>query len=257
MVISNLQQFTDSTWEGYLYVFYEIFCFADQVGKISAYRTKDLETYEDLGIILSEPHHLSFPFLFRGSDEVFLIPESVQAHEVTLYRFDAFPYRPQKLRTLVHGDFVDSFLLFKEGTYFLFATSPQGQMNVFCSDDLLEGDFLPHPCNPICVDPRYSRSGGGPLMIEGNWFRVAQDCSESFGRNLSLIKITQLSKTAYEEQVETEQLVTLNKGWNGKGSHHLSMEFYNNQWVSMIDGIQNDYFFLPMQLTPLTTHSCR
>ena len=66
-------------------------------GKIKAYKTKDLKSFEDLGIILKEDYHLSYPYVFKNKSEFFLIPESQKANEINLYKFKNFPFNPLKL----------------------------------------------------------------------------------------------------------------------------------------------------------------
>ncbi len=226
--------------ESHLYIFFEIIT-PGEVGKIAAYKTKDLAEFDYLGIILSEPYHLSFPFLFRQSNNIFLLPESSKNNELTLYKFKKFPFEPVKIKTLLHGRYVDSFIVNKNEVFFLFTTSDKG-LEIFFSENISEEEFIPHPKNPICVDPIFSRSGGGPLYINGELHRVAQDCSSTYGKNLNLIKILELSKISYSEILVKKDIFTLNENWNQCGSHHLSLEFFKGQHVIMVDGKQNDYF---------------
>ena len=63
-------------------------CTLARLGKIACWKTNDLKSFEYCGVVLSEPHHLSFPFVFRSGDRVYMLPETEQAGELTLYRFE-------------------------------------------------------------------------------------------------------------------------------------------------------------------------
>jgi len=224
----------------WLYILYEVVC-PGGFGQIAAYRTADLATYEDLGVVFTNGAHLSFPLCFDHGGETYLVPESLKSNAVSLYRFDAFPRGVEKVRDLVAGRWCDSFLLLQDDVWYLFSTI-DGALHVFYSDNLLTGEFHPHPLNPVCVDKLFSRSGGRPLAIDGKTYRVAQDCSGAYGRNVNLVEIAELSPTAYREAVAFRDIVPLDKTWNGQGSHQIEVAFFKGKWIVMTDGQQPDYF---------------
>jgi hypothetical protein len=224
---------------GNLYIFYEKLI-PGGAGTIACSRTADLRSYEDLGVVLSEPHHLSYPFVFRDGADTFLLPEAKQSGEISLYRFDRFPFEPRKLRTLATGAYVDPFLVRKDGTWYLFATGTDG-LEIFFAEDLRSGPFRPHPMNPVVTDARYSRNGGGPLRLGQSLVRVAQDCSESYGRNVSLMEIEELSPDAYREKVLVSDYFDCRESWNSLGGHHLSIEQFGGKTVIAADGQDRDF----------------
>jgi len=224
---------------GSLFVFYEELL-PGGVGTIACARTDDLKSFERLGVMLAEPHHLSYPFVFRDGEEILLLPEAKQSGEVSLYAFDRFPFEPRKLRALVSGGYVDCFLLNTDGLWYLFGTSAAG-LEIFVSDDLRGGSFEPHPMNPVVTDPRFSRNGGGPLTIAGSTVRVAQDCSQSYGDNVSLIRIDELSPATYRETVVRTRFFEKDKRWNRLGAHHISVASFLGRTVLAADGESRDY----------------
>ena len=227
---------------GYLYLFFEI-VFPRQQGKICAYRTKDLQHFEYLGEILHEKHHLSFPFVFRGDDErqIFMLPKSSGSGIVALYQFLDFPRGLTKIRELLSGVYYDSFLVKRRSTWFLFTTSAKG-LEIFYSEDLLEGVFAPNPLNPVNSDSRYSRSAGGPLSVAGAMYRVAQDCSGTYGRNIHIFRIDELTPSRYRETLVRENAIDLSDLWRSLGSHHISVALFLNKNVIATDGKENDFF---------------
>jgi hypothetical protein len=224
-----------------LYIFFEI-VIPGGVGKIAVYRTRDFREFEYIGIILDESYHLSFPFVFSCDNHIYMLPETSSANEIMLYKFANFPFGLKKNRTLLYGRYCDSFVLRKQDTWFLFTTSEKG-LEIYYSDCLLNENFIPHPSNPISIDPQFRRSGGGPICMGGELYRVSQDCSETYGRNISFIKILELSKISYIEEVTRKNFIELTEYWNTDGSHHFSAVSFNNRYVVMVDGKCSDYFF--------------
>jgi len=234
-----------------LFVFYEQM-YRGSVGKIACWKTNDLKTFEYCGVVLSEAHHLSFPFVFREEGSVYMLPETEQAGQLTLYRFDALPGPLTKVRSLCTGQYADPILIKHHGQWYLFATSDAG-LELFVAPDLLTGEFRSHPKSPITSDPRYRRSAGGPIRMGAGWLRVAQDCSRSYGDNISLIEITQLTPDVYEERLLMSSWFERGDFWNRDGAHHLSVAQFKGQTVIAADGKHRDYWinkFLPK------THAC-
>ena len=62
-------------------------------------------------MVLREPFHLSFPHVFSFDDEVFMVPETLGAGAVRLYRAIDFPDRWELAGELVRGDFADPALV--------------------------------------------------------------------------------------------------------------------------------------------------
>ena len=140
--------------KGKLYVFLESQS-VDSKGVIKALVTDDLMNFEDLGVVLKKDYHLSYPFVFKHNSSYFLLPESLEAKEVTLYKFKNFPQKPVKEKTLLKGKYYDSSLILVENIWYLFTTSKKG-LEIFWSEDMLKSDFTPHPMNPITTNLKYS-----------------------------------------------------------------------------------------------------
>jgi hypothetical protein len=225
-------------YEDELYLFFESQA-VSQPGKIEAVKTRDLKTFEYLGEILKAPFHLSYPFVFRTTSSVFLIPESLAANEVALYEFARFPFQPFKARVLLVGSYRDSCLIYHDDYWFLFTTSETG-LEIFSTDDVETGDLQPHPCNPITTDSKYSRGGGGIITIDGSMHRISQDCSGEYGRNVSIIRINELSQTKYDEEVVVDDYFGFHESWNSLGGHHINVAAFRGKTVVAVDGRQND-----------------
>lgn len=235
-------------WKDELYLFFESMSI-QEVGCIALYKTKDLKKFDYLGVVLKEPHHLSYPLVFGHGSSVFMIPESGAAGEVTLYRFENFPSGLTKVRTLLKGVYFDNSLFFHDGIWYLFTTSQRG-LELFLTDDIEAGTFLPHPKNPITTDQKNNRCGGQPVVVGGDTFRIAQDCSSKYGGNINILRVLELTPDRYREESAYEGYFGCNQKWNAEGGHHLSMAKFQGLTVIAVDGHHRDYL-LNKLLSPL------
>ena len=225
---------------GELYLFNEAMA-GNGPGWIEGYKSADLENFEALGPILRESGHMSYPFVFEAHGDVLLIPETLHAMEVALYRFEAFPFGVHKLRTLFGGDYVDSSAIEVGSHWFLFTTSLSRGLHLFVTDDIVHGQLSAHPMNPITRDPRFERCGGAPLVLDGKLYRPAQNCAETYGGNLSLMEVIEISPTSYEERLARQDIFRLERAWMSEGAHHVSMAEFKGKRVVAIDGKELDH----------------
>ena len=170
-----------------------------------------------------------------------MLPESSAVGETSLYKFDDFPHGLRKIRTLLSGAYVDASAIEHEGLWYLFATGESG-LELFVTADIAAGELRPHPANPVTADPRYARCGGGPIEIDGSLYRVAQDTSQGYGRNINIMRINELSETTYAEELAVADYLDLRESWNSKGGHHLSTADFLGKRIIATDGLQNDIY---------------
>ena len=65
-------------------------------------------------IIIEEPFHLSYPYIFHHNNEIYMIPESFRSGKIILYKALEFPYKWVKVHELADMIAVDS-TVFKNG----------------------------------------------------------------------------------------------------------------------------------------------
>lgn len=225
-----------------LYLFFEV-REVGRPGHIEAVRTTDLIRFDPIGTILSGPTHFSYPLVFADvfSDDarVHMLPESSAAGEVALYTFADFPHGLERTRTLLKGDYVDTSLLYHANRWWFFTTSPRG-LEIFSAADLV-ADLVPHPANPITSDPRRQRCGGPIIERHGALYRPAQDGSEQYGGNLSLMRIDRLDVDAYVESLARENIFDRAVALRSLGAHHLGIAEVRGRTVIAVDGKQADH----------------
>jgi len=217
-----------------LYLFYEEKSELNN-GVIKAFKTGNLKNWQDLGIILSETCHLSFPFIFEHEQEIYLMPETFDYKSLSLYHFTDFPNGCTLNRNLMTGEhFIDSHIYKSEGVYFLFTNNLNDELRLFYSVDLVEWTL--HPKSPIVTGNKYSRSGGSIIKVDDRQFRVAQDTSNMYGDNFNIFEINKLSVTEYEESLVHENVIKKDMKWNIEGGHHFNSVLFKDRYISVFDG---------------------
>jgi hypothetical protein len=155
---------------------------------------------------IREPYHLSYPQVFELNGQVFCIPESSGAMKACLYQAIDYPYRWQRVRTLLDGfGAADSTIVRFNGKWWLFCTSSEmlrrghnAILYIWHTDDLF-GTWKPHLRNPVKIDPRSSRPAGPIFDHQGRLYRPAQKCSRVYGEMIRINRIDVLTETDFQE----------------------------------------------------------
>ena len=194
--------------DGAVYCFYEEFHYASGLGKIAVALLTDAGA-ERLGDALIADHHLSFPFVFAHEGEIFMMPETIQARRIEIWRCTDFPLGWVLHTTAFEGQQLADPVLFHRGEeWWLFANTSHDSFGDFSSELHLyrvDGPELkqiaPHPLNPVVVGSDVARGGGRVFEQEGRIYRYSQDNSGNiYGHGLNLMEITELSETDYAER---------------------------------------------------------
>ena len=199
-------------------------------------------------IVLDEPFHLSYPFVFEWEGDYYMVPESQQAFSLRLYRAVEFPHRWEFVATLMTGMFVDPTVVRHNGTWFLFAsTKPYRDetLSLYYADDLT-GPWTEHPQSPIIEDDaRVARPAGRFVNDNGRLLRLAQDSYYAYGRQVWAFEITQLDKMSYSERRVGDIPVvgaTSWRGWNRTGMHHVDAHRLDDgRWIACVDGYRKSW----------------
>lgn len=157
---------------------------------------------------LSTGSHLSYPFVFEADGEIWMIPESMAAREVALYRAQVFPHVWEKERVLFEGPVVDTTVWQKDGTWYFFATlivpgTEAVSLHLFTADSLT-GTWHLHPASPLSNDVRDARGAGRMFEQDAVLYRPAQDCSGTYGRAIRLFRVDALTPETYAETLVGE-----------------------------------------------------
>lgn len=221
------------------YCFVEDYDFKKARGCISVYEIKD-KTAERLGEAITEPFHMSFPYLFRFDSKIYMCPETAASREIRLYECVNFPLEWKMAHTLISNiSAVDSMIFEWNGLWWLFTNFDPSDCGDYCSelfifysDDPTSRNWHPHPKNPIFTDSSKARNAG--ILYDDKFiYRVSQKQGfGTYGKGFSINKISLLNR---EEYLESE-LVSIEPNFfpNIRGTHHL----HSNGRISVFDYVQ-------------------
>ncbi len=193
---------------GRWFIFVEDYRYGDKRGRISVIEVDEKGRWTPARVVLEQPYHLSYPFLFEHGGELYMIPETLANRSIEAYRCVEFPDRWELAGKLMDEvDAVDATLLKHDGKWWLFANmvenpgaSLMDELYVFWSHDPLGRDWTPHPANPVLSDVRSSRPAGRFFERDGRLFRPSQDSSRLYGYALTLNEVTALDEERFEER---------------------------------------------------------
>jgi hypothetical protein len=230
----------DHVW----YMFFEVFNEQTRKGEIGLAMSKDQVSWLYQKIVLAEPFHLSYPYVFEWMGEYFLIPETGQIGSLRLYRAKKFPTEWSFVKTLLDGGlFLDPSLFHFNQKWWLFAeTNAEHKYDTLClyyADSLL-GPWYEHKTNPIVKgNPHIARPAGRILCYDDKIFRYAQDCYPEYGTKVQAFEITELTTDRYSEHPVDYNpiLAATDMSWNKFGMHHIDLHrLDDSQWMACVDG---------------------
>jgi hypothetical protein len=214
-----------ATRDGRTCVFAEEFDYRASRGHIAAFELTN-EGAKRLGAVIKEDCHLSFPYLFEHDGKLYMCPESSEAKQIRIYECTEFPLQWKLARVAMKDvNAVDS-MIFQKGDRWWLMTNISGEphecgaeLHLFSAQTPLTDEWLPHPRNPINVDPKMARNGG---LLNGGaeLFRVAQDRQyDSYGTSARLFQIVRIDPNEYSEQLVSTIEPSFARGLSG--THHL------------------------------------
>lgn len=229
-------------YEGKWYMFFEVYNGITKQGDIAYALSQDALNWEYKKIVLDEPFHLSYPYVFLWDGNYYMIPESFNSGEVRLYRAISFPEIWILDNKLIDGTHVDNSILFFQNTWWLFTCSRPHNHDVthlFYADDL-RGPWSEHPLSPIIRgDANRAQGAGRILIIDNKIIRFAQQSKKTYGKAVNAYIINELNRHSYSEKAYEKNpiLKAQGKGWNRHGMHHIDAhEIAPGKWIAAVDG---------------------
>jgi hypothetical protein len=170
------------------------------MGEIIELDSKNLKIQK----IILKGIHFSYPFSFEHNGDEFLFPEVADHSKARIYKkyLDEFPDY-----SLINGleelSITDPTLIKFKDFFYLFCNhlnSPNDRLHLYYSESF-SGKFLPHPLNPIVLDPLSARMAGNIVLLEGKLYRLGQDNTHHYGKQIVVNEIMQLTPSIYEERM--------------------------------------------------------
>jgi len=236
--------------DGAWFMWFEVWRADLERGEIGLATSRDGLGWTYRGIVLAEPFHLSYPYVFTWAGSTYMIPETGSVGAVRLYRAASFPTRWVFERELLVGaKFVDSSVFEHEGGWWMLTqASPmdseaasgraRGGLRLFAAPEP-HGPWREHPRSPVVADdPRVSRPAGRVISVGGRPVRFAQDGSGLYGRAVRAFEIVELTSAGYRERLLT-RVPFLTRGpqdWCRGGKHHIDAHRVDGGWLAFVDG---------------------
>jgi hypothetical protein len=231
-----------------LYMFFEVKNALTNQGDIGLATSSDGLKWNYQQIVLHEPFHLSYPYVFKCNNEYYMLPESYQASSVRLYKAIDFPTQWLFVKTLLNGsDYVDSSIFHFNGKWWLFTTSTKSNiLRLYYANELI-GPWIEHPKSPIIEgNAHIARPGGRVVVFDGRIFRYTQDDEPTYGNQVRAFEITELTMTTYEEKEVNKNpiLKASGVGWNARGMHNIDPhQIDKDKWIACVDGYRSSLVF--------------
>lgn len=175
----------------------------------------DVNSNGDIGEfmpVLSESFHVSFPFVFEFSGQLFMTLESRLAGALRVYRSIRYPDVWELHREFLDGvQAADPMILQHAGSWYLLVNvdpcdeaDTYSELHVYQSLDPVEGPWREISGNPQVCDPLRARNGG--LLRQGDQlFRVCQRHGFGvYGEACSVARVDRLGPTGYSETLVRE-----------------------------------------------------
>lgn len=227
------------------YMFFEVMDAIESKGDIGLAESRDGLHWQYRQIVLSEPFHLSYPYVFQWGNDYYMVPETSSASSIRLYRAVEFPLKWSFVADLVCGNFSDPSIFRYNDQWWMFtAGDTEGSfktdiLRLYHSVDLL-GPWEEHPRSPIVKNnPHIARPAGRVLVLDDRIIRYAQDDYGIYGNKVRAFEITKLSVLEYEEKEvhESPVLKAAGRGWNKDGMHTIDPHpTGEGRWIACVDG---------------------
>jgi hypothetical protein len=194
--------------DGETYVFYENYAVGDLKAHIAVGRLVG-GGIEPLGPAIESRNHLSFPFVFRHGDGIYMMPETHQEKRIEIWRCLAFPLRWELYSTALEGcSAADSTLFQHRGRWWLLTNLSDhhafedhcSELYAFQVDGPQLSRLVPHARNPVVIDSTVARNAGRVFSQNGRLFRPSQrNVRGTYGYGLNIMEIKELNRQAYRE----------------------------------------------------------
>ncbi|MBW1649498.1 MAG: hypothetical protein JRJ44_02240 [Deltaproteobacteria bacterium] len=221
----------------------EDYCYKQKRASITAIELINDKNYAILGTVIQEPFHMSFPFLFEYKKELYMVPETIKANSIRLYKCVKFPLKWEYQKDILTNiSAADTMIFEHNGKWQLLCNmNIAGQQDhcstlyAFYNKSPLADNWTAHESNPLIFNSNIARNGG-LLNVSGKIpIRVRQKQGFNFyGKSLTLAKITDLSPSSFKE----EEIGRIYPDFFNKiiGCHHI----HSNDVYSVYDYLKID-----------------
>ena len=211
---------------GELYVLCEHYHFSTGIANIVCCKVTANRHLSDPIVVLDTGSHLSFPYVFHHNDDVYFCPEASASKTLSIYKMDGSPYS-WKLFHLIDESLpaIDPVIFQKDNLWWcLYSTTVHGSHSSLHARfaENMSGPWHKHIRDPLLIREKLARNGGTPFQVDDYWYRVVQDSTNTYGGELKLFRIDELTVDEYSETEVGRLTLDLTPPYN-EGFHTLSL----------------------------------
>jgi hypothetical protein len=152
---------------GLWHMFFEVMNRQSGMGEIGLATSRNGLAWQYHKIVLAEPFHLSYPYVFRWNDDFYMVPETLGASAVRLYRAVSFPDAWICVKEMFPGTHADPSIFRFADRWWMFTCPAPYQHDTLClySAADLSSTWTEHPMSPLITgNQRIARPGGRVLL---------------------------------------------------------------------------------------------
>lgn len=188
-----------------VFVFYEAFDLIERKGKIGFSLLNEPDKTMSVQIILDEPYHLSFPYVFEHEGDIFMMPETCGNNSIKLFKAISFPDKWIEFNVLLSNIFAcDTIFIPEHGMKYLLTSemysgqTPNGNYKSCWVKNVcfkLNKEFLIDGKGALVTEGDCGiRNAGKTFVRGGKLYRVGQNCpNKQYGKGLVLFEIESLA----------------------------------------------------------------
>lgn len=209
------------------YIFFETYSYLKKKGEIACGELKNNKII-NIKIILRKKYHLSYPFIFKLKNKIFLIPETYENKRLEVYKSIKFPFEWKMYSTGFNNiGLVDTTILKFNKNLWLFTNKMRSKIsdfNKFLYIYKIDGPklkkIIPHIQNPVIRNFNGGRSAGSFIIKNKKIIRPSQvNLIGKYGYALKLSIVDKLTISSFKEK----KIKTITPDKKGiSGIHHVS-----------------------------------
>lgn len=207
-------------WQGKHWILFEELPFAALRGHLLAMEVQADGHCGQPQALMSRDFHLSYPFVVKDGDQLYMVPETSATRRVELHRCVEFPGRWELEAVLVDSvNAVDATLhKHSDGRWWMWVSvveegAERGEELHLYYADQLQGPWQAHAANPVISDIRCARPAGPIMVTPTGLVRPAQNSADAYGHHIEWRQIQELSPTSYVETSLGELRPQGNPAW--------------------------------------------
>lgn len=206
-----------------------------RISKLIIERRNKLYLLKSILPLLQLETHLSFPYIIRDEESVYICPENFQSGGVSLYMLSDLENNLVLPIRIINEPLVDTQIFFYGDYYYAMGVKTiTGQMNETKVVNVYRSKKLTGPyefINSINNDKCEERGAGMVFSVDQNIIRPAQCCEGGYGLGVIFYKLT-----INNNDIQEEEICRLYPDHNQKRG--LSLHTFNSYGeLSVVDGL--------------------